>query len=359
MAPFSLAVLTAPLPAAPTPAPEVEVPAPEPEAMESEADILRRDWVGIRVMLDGLGRSIPDDSDELLEDKEIWMRRWNELITRMQAAGVSGQHLQVDLEFEGDEEALLLEGRQWYTKFEGPIRALKEAAAAQAEVATARPPAAQQKAAVLAPSKGKNMGAPLPTGRMTGVHPLQIVCERCESAGKKCDGRPGVRCDACAKSHKGCSFKIGPTRAIPKRRAQKAAPASSRAPTAESAPRTASSRQEVMELDSEGDAVESEEVSAPEAGPVAGPSTLPARPTQAIGPLPSRPKKRRAEETLDRYEEGGELERLRSENARLRELLRRAGERARSQQAEMAAQSSRLYSLSREWKEDEELAEFL
>ncbi|KAG2118455.1 hypothetical protein DEU56DRAFT_918850 [Suillus clintonianus] len=367
MAPFLFDSLADSPPPSRAASPVVASPAQEPEPIETEADVLRRKWTALREVLDTLVRVMPDDKEELMEDQETWMRSWNGFMTRVMAAGDTARHLQIELDLDDEEHVLMTAGRKAYKNFEGAIRLIKEKAAAQAEeVVTARPPAAQKKKMeVLVPSSKKagvqtDMGAPLPTGRMTGRAPLGEKCERCTKLGRECDGSPGVRCDTCAKAHQQCSFKRGAARAPPKRRVQKAAPASSRAPTAESGPRTASSRQEVMELDSGNElGLESEEMSVPEPVPAPGLSALPARPTRAINPILSGPKKRRVEESLDRYEEGGELERLRSENARLRELLRRVGERSRIQQAEMAAQSSRLYSMSREWKEDEELAEFL
>ncbi|KAG2156988.1 hypothetical protein DEU56DRAFT_905663 [Suillus clintonianus] len=71
MAPFSAEDLFNTPPSSPAPS-AAELPPQEP--IETEADVLDCDWTALRDHLDTLTRMIPKDKEELLEDKEHWMR---------------------------------------------------------------------------------------------------------------------------------------------------------------------------------------------------------------------------------------------------------------------------------------------
>ncbi|KAI9462189.1 hypothetical protein HD554DRAFT_2175952 [Boletus coccyginus] len=100
-----------------------------PSADPAKADATK-EVAELKIQLDGMSRSVPDDQDDLAEDQEIWCARWQKLLSQVHVSFQCAQEYGVDTALEAE-----LLSRMQEANALSPRRAAKAALARAAKVA--------------------------------------------------------------------------------------------------------------------------------------------------------------------------------------------------------------------------------
>ncbi|KAG0691543.1 hypothetical protein DFH29DRAFT_1010806 [Suillus ampliporus] len=293
-----------------------------------EDDPIRRQFNAIREKLVGVAKSVPDDKDELLEEKEDWMRIWVDLTTRLSACVSVAKEKGIVLALPADEVAAGEAGASMYNHFYAQVSMLKAAAIRTPEpdeqnstsVATGTVTRKKSVMEVSVPDvpgvsrTTRSKAVPPRMSAKTSIDPNFILhdppCSRCQAKDALCEGPDGQGCTTCRSAKQACDYATGSRAAVRREKPDTGKASAVSASAAGSIRCTVSS----PTLDSVAKDASSD-----------GESEAPADPTpRRIRPRPTRRTNKGKSRAINVDESADEKSKLRMENDELRHGLRLA-----------------------------------
>ncbi|KAG1745059.1 uncharacterized protein EDB91DRAFT_1080567 [Suillus paluster] len=192
----------------------------------NEDERIRCEFNAIRERLAGVAKSVPDNKDELLEEKEDWMRVWVDLTTHLEACITVGRGKGIVLALSADEVAAGEAGQLMYEHFRGQVSVLKAAAIRMPEpiqqdttsVATGmvtKKKLAMEVSIPDMPGVSRTSRSKLPP-RMSAkapINPTHVVhtppCTQCQGKELVCEGPKGQGCTSCQAAKQSCDYATG------------------------------------------------------------------------------------------------------------------------------------------------------
>ncbi|KAI9449046.1 hypothetical protein HD554DRAFT_2181136 [Boletus coccyginus] len=121
-----------------------------PSADPAKADATK-EVAELKIQLDGMSRSVPDDQDDLAEDQEIWCARWQKLLSQVHVSFQRTQEYGVDTALEAEllsrmQEANALSKTAWRAAKAALARVAKAAGSGNQESAPVAEPVVESAA---------------------------------------------------------------------------------------------------------------------------------------------------------------------------------------------------------------------
>ncbi|KAI9464258.1 hypothetical protein HD554DRAFT_2175318 [Boletus coccyginus] len=130
-----------------------------PSADPAKADATK-EVTELKIQLDGMSRSVPDDQDDLAEDQEIWCARWQKLLSQVHVSFQRAQEYGVDTALEAELLSRMQEANALSRRWLGAAALRKRQEEERAETARRAAKAALARAAKAAGS-GNQESAPV------------------------------------------------------------------------------------------------------------------------------------------------------------------------------------------------------
>ncbi|KAG1745126.1 uncharacterized protein EDB91DRAFT_1080618 [Suillus paluster] len=173
----------------------------------NEDEHIRREFDVIREQLAGAAKSVPDDKDELLEEKEDWMQLWVDLTTCLEACITVGRGKGIVLGLSVDEVIAGDAGQSMYEHFCGQVSALKAAAIRTPE------PIQQDTTSVATGMVTRKKSVMECMSAKAPIDPMHVVhtppCTRCQGKELVCEGPKGQGCTSCRTAKQSCDYATG------------------------------------------------------------------------------------------------------------------------------------------------------
>ncbi|KAI9448929.1 hypothetical protein HD554DRAFT_2181164 [Boletus coccyginus] len=223
-----------------------------PSADPAKADATK-EVAELKIQLDGMSRSVPDDQDDLAEDQEIWCARWQKLLSQVHVSFQRAQEYGVDTALEAELLSRMQEANALSSAKAALARVAKAAGSgdqksapvAEPVVESAAPdpvpesadeppttesPSEEQESASSAGQKRKRISnrvvvdeeedeeedivevaALKPSNAQTGPKTVTHTppCDPCQRGGRTCTGVPGRTCDSCIRLKTKCGKSKG------------------------------------------------------------------------------------------------------------------------------------------------------
>ncbi|KIO00484.1 hypothetical protein M404DRAFT_29619 [Pisolithus tinctorius Marx 270] len=193
---------------------------PTPDPAEAEKASLREQLAAASAGLVAEAKCVPDDREDMQEEKTTWLRRWEEKMAVLMPLVERGKTLGVSVRVDAGDASALAEADDWYERWtaeEAEARAKAEQDVQMGEETAAEvgnegaglkmshvevpQPARKRSRQTIAESEDEaGPRVTIPPGSV--LH--KVPCARCSVKNAVCFGLEGRTCDGCTRMKQGC-----------------------------------------------------------------------------------------------------------------------------------------------------------